>query len=156
MADFSHVQSIQTVLPPAAGGSVTSSPQNRKASVQIRVAGSHDLLVIFFAYKINITYHVSPSLTWHGGFGKDPATYSRNKLKNDQLINYTILGPLGISFLAMTVKGNKTETECNGNCLITSGDHMSIFTRGRKSGRPDRRLLPPRQQLLYINMDQKR
>jgi focal adhesion kinase 1 len=41
MADFSHVQSIATILP-----SGSNSPLNRKCSVQIRVAGSPDLLVI--------------------------------------------------------------------------------------------------------------
>ena len=44
MADFSHVQSIQTVLP--AGNGVGVGPHNRKAAVHIRVAGSTDLLVI--------------------------------------------------------------------------------------------------------------
>ena len=45
MADFSHVQ---TVLPAGGGGGSSGGVglHNRKAAVQIRVAGSSDLLVI--------------------------------------------------------------------------------------------------------------
>ena len=53
MADFSHIQSIQTVLVPqqsnacdAVSGSNFLTPNASKASLQLRVAGSSELLTI--------------------------------------------------------------------------------------------------------------
>ena len=49
MADFSHIQSIQTVLVPSPSNSCDPAPSSlnqSKASLQLRVAGSPELLTI--------------------------------------------------------------------------------------------------------------
>ena len=46
MADFSHIQSIQTVLAPPQKGTCDAPNQSAKASLQLRVAGSSELLTI--------------------------------------------------------------------------------------------------------------
>ena len=46
MADFSHIQSIQTVLAPTQKGTCDALNQSAKASLQLRVAGSSELLTI--------------------------------------------------------------------------------------------------------------
>ena len=46
MADFSHIQSIQTVVPQASSSSIVDCDTRRKASLQLKVAGSTELLTI--------------------------------------------------------------------------------------------------------------
>ena len=50
MADFSHIQSIQTVVPPSSAGAAddpaSTDPSSRKACLQLKVAGSSELLTI--------------------------------------------------------------------------------------------------------------